>query len=118
MELLTWTYEVNTNWLGELNERNNLYENVTVIPRLTELFESVIMQDINRFLETNLENDMIPLDYQKLVDDKQYRTILKTTIHKRSEYLYFQERRYKRMLRLLELLKLEIGTKKITKDKQ
>jgi len=112
MELLTWTYEVNTNWLGELNERNNLYENVTVIPRLTELFESVIMTDINRLLEINPENDMIPLDYQELVDDKQYRTILKTTIHKREEYLWFQERRYMRMLKLLELLDLEIQLRK------
>ena len=104
-ELLTWTYETNSIWLTELNERNNLYENSTVIPVLTELFESIHMTDDDR------DKFMIPIDYESLRDNSTYMNILKTTINRRNEFLLFQQRRYQRMLKLAEYLEEEIKKK-------
>ncbi len=105
-ELLTWTYEVNTRWLEELNTRNNLYEYETVIPMLTTLFGGVYMSDIHQ----SIERFMVPLDFDSLRTLVPYQNILRTTIFKRREFLYFQERRYRRMLRLKELLEMEMNT--------
>jgi len=99
------TYETNTDWLLELNRRNNLYENNTVIPLLTRLFENVRMVDYNE------DEFMIPIDYEALKNNMEYRTILKTTISKRKEYIQYEERRYRRMLKIHELLKKEIASR-------
>ncbi len=99
------TYETNTHWLLELNNRNNLYENNTVIPLLTECFESVVMEDGAD------EQFMIPLDYEALKTNLKYLNVLKTTMVKRKAYINFQERRYQRLLRIHDLLKKEIASK-------
>jgi len=96
------TYETNTKWLSELNTRNNLYENNTVIPLLTELFENLRMEDYEA------DKWMIPNDYEALKANMKYRNILKTTISKRIEYIKYQERRYQRMLNIDDYLKKEI----------
>jgi len=103
---LIQTYETNTNWLLELNERNNLYENNFVIPLLTELFDNVNMESTSR-----IEKSMIPNDYESLKTNKKYLNVLKTTMNKRKEYLVFLERRYQRMLSIHKLLKKEIESK-------
>ena len=105
-ELLTWTYETNSIWLKELNERNNLYENSTVFPIITVLFDKIDMGDYG--LE---KKSMIPNDYESLKGNKTYINILKTTIHRREEFLHFQEKRYQRMLKLASYLKEEIEKK-------
>ena len=104
-EQLIRTYETNTKWLLELNTRNNLYENNTVIPLLTELFENVKMEDYEE------DQWMIPLDYEALKANMKYRNILKTTLNKRIEYLKYQEVRYKRMLVVNKYLKQEIESR-------
>ena len=104
-EQLIRTYETNTKWLLELNTRNNLYENNTVIPLLTELFENVKMEDYEE------DQWMIPLDYEALKANMKYRNILKTTLSKRIEYLKYQEVRYKRMLVVNKYLKQEIESR-------
>jgi len=96
------TYETNTKWLLELNDRNKSYENNTIIPLLTELFENVNMEDLVK------DKYMIPLDYETLKANTKYRNILKTTISKRIEYIHYEERRYRRMIKIHELLKKEI----------
>jgi Family of unknown function (DUF6090) len=108
-EQLTWTYETNSIWLNELNERNNLYENSTVFPIITKLFDNI---DIGEYDFVGLEKkSMIPNDYESLKTNKTYINILKTTIHRREEYLHFQEKRYQRMLKLASYLKEEIESK-------
>lgn len=109
--LLTWTYEVNTSWLEELNTRNNQYENETVFPLLTSLFNGIFSSDIS----DELNQLMVPLDYKTISNLKAYRNILMTTIFKRREFLYFQERRFRRMLRLKELLEQELELKSADK---
>ncbi|MBN4070773.1 hypothetical protein JYT76_03750 [Olleya sp. AH-315-F22] len=105
-EQLSWAYETNTIWLNELNTRNNLYENSTVLPIITELFDNI---DIGEYDVVGLERrSMIPNDYESLKTNKTYINLLKTTIHKREEYLLFQERRYERMLKLASYLNDEI----------
>lgn len=104
-ELLTWTYEVNTDWLDELNIRNNLYENNVVIPILTELFDVVNITDINR----DLNESMRPWNLDSLKLNRTYFNILRTSDYKRREFLYFQQRRYRRMLRLKALLEQELN---------
>jgi len=101
-EELIRAYETNTEWLLELNNRNNLYENQIVLPSLTALFESVFMVDIEE------EKWMIPYNYDALKGNTLYRNILKTTLLKRKEYLEYQEVRYNRLLIVHELLKKEI----------
>ena len=60
-ELLTWTYETNSIWLNELNKRNNLYENSTVFPIITELFDNIDIGD------NGLEKkSMVPNNYELL----------------------------------------------------
>jgi len=109
-EELIRTYETNTKWLLELNNRNNQYENQTVIPLLTELFESVFMVDIEE------EKWMVPRNYEALKSNSIYRNILKTTLLKRKEYLEYQEVRYQRMLKVHELLNKEIKFKSHLRD--
>ncbi len=105
-ELLTWTYETNTIWLNELNTRNNLYENSTVFPTITELFDNI---DIGDYASEGSERkSMIPNNYKSLKENKAYINILKTIINRREEFLFFQERRYQRMLKLVSYLKEEI----------
>ena len=104
-EQLIRTYETNTKWLLELNTRNNLYENNTVIPLLTELFENVRMEDYEE------DKWMIPIDYEALKENMKYRNILKTTLSKRIEYLEYQEVRYNRMLVVNKYLKQEIESR-------
>ena len=104
-EELIRAYETNTKWLLELNNRNNLYENQIVIPLLTELFESVFMVDLEE------EKWMVPYNYEALKSNIIYRNILKTSLLKRKEYLYYQEVRYQRMLKVHELLIQEIKSK-------
>jgi len=104
-EQLIRTYETNTKWLLELNTRNNLYENNTVIPLLTELFENVRMEDYEE------DKWMIPIDYEALKSNMKYRNILKTTLSKRIEYLEYQEVRYNRMLVVNKYLKQEIESR-------
>lgn len=106
-ELLTWTYEINTSWLEELNWRNNLYENETAIPLLTDLFEAIYISDIS----DELDQWMVPVNFQSVREDSRYLNVLKTTLFKREEFLYFQERRFRRMLRLKELLEQELALK-------
>lgn len=105
-ELLTWTYETNSIWLNELNERNNLYENSTVFPLLTVLFEAINTGDY----ETETKS-MTPINYDELKENKAYLNILKTTVQKRKEYILFQNRRYQRMLELAKLLEREIKSR-------
>ena len=105
-ELLTWAYETNSILLEELNERNNLYENSTVVPVITELFESIDMNNIE-----DQTKQMVPLNYESLKGNTTYNNILKTTIHKRNEFLLFQELRYQRMLKIAKYLEEEIEKK-------
>jgi len=102
--LLVQTYETNTKWLLELNERNKLYEYNIEFPLLTELFDQIT----NR-----VEKSMIPLDYEGLKHNMKYLNVLRTTLNNRKEYLIFQERRYQRMIIIHELLKKEIASKAI-----
>jgi hypothetical protein len=104
-EELIRAYETNTKWLLELNDRNNLYENQTVIPLLTQHFESVFMVDIEE------EKWMVPHNYEALKSNPLYRNILKTTLLKRKEYLEYEEVRYQRLLKVHELLNKEIESK-------
>ena len=115
-ELLTWTYEVNTDWLAELNQRNNLFENETVIPSLTPLFDAVYITDIFDNLQKRAEPEfpdrvMAPLDFEALKRNQAYLSILRTTAFKRKEFLFFQQRRFRRMLRLREMLQQELSLK-------
>jgi len=103
-EELIRAYETNTNWLQELNERNNLYESQIVVPLLTELFERVFTVDIDD------EKWMVPRNYETLKSSKTYRNILKTTLLKRKEYIEYEEVRYQRLLTVHELLKREIAS--------
>ncbi|MBC2840058.1 DUF6090 family protein [Robiginitalea sp. SC105] len=106
-ELLTWTYEVNTDWLAELNSRNNLYESETVIPLTTRLFRETHISDIY----VDLGRSMYPMDFEGLRGNAVYLSVLRTTDYKRQEFLYFQERRYRRMLRLRDMLQEELALK-------
>ena len=99
------TYETNTKWLLELNERNNLYEYNTVIPLLTELFENIATHDYDE------SKYMIPIDYNLLKNNLKYQNILKTMASKRMEYIIFQERRYRRMLDIQKFLTEEINSR-------
>jgi len=109
-ELLTWTYEVNTEWLAELNQRNNLFESESVIPLLTPLFDGVRFTDLDNEAEFR-QNKMTPLDFEALKTNHSYLSILRTTDFKRKEFLFFQQRRYRRMLRLQEMLEAELSLK-------
>lgn len=100
--LLYWTYETNTFWLEELNNRNNFYENNVVHPKLIELFASINTADVAA------EKEMIPLNFEVLKTDNAYLNILRSTIIKRDEYIRFQEKRYNRLLNIAKLLKNEI----------
>ncbi len=113
-ELLTWTYEVNTEWLAELNQRNNLFESESVIPLLTPLFDGVRFTDLDDEPEFR-RNAMTPLDFEALKINHSYLSILKTTDFKRKEFLFFQQRRYRRMLRLKEMLEQELALKSPSK---
>jgi hypothetical protein len=105
-DLLVWTYETNSYWLLELNERNNLYENNIVYPILLELFENINFSD-----KKNRETiSMIPLDFVSLKNNAKYRNILNSTINKREEHIHFQDKRYQRMLKIVQLLDKEIQT--------
>ncbi|WP_019669901.1 DUF6090 family protein [Eudoraea adriatica] len=105
-ELLTWAYETNSAVLEKLYERNNLYEYGTVVPVITELFES-----INMNMPDNTK-EMIPLNYQSLKGNTIYANILQSTIHKRNEIIFFQDLRYQRMLKIATFLEEEIELKK------
>ncbi|MDU8887226.1 DUF6090 family protein [Yeosuana sp. MJ-SS3] len=96
-------YETNTQWLLELNTRNNLYESNTVIPLLVELFENVRMEDYEQ------DKFMIPTNFELLKNNIKYLTILKTTKSRRVEYLLYQERRYQRLQMIHKFLQKEIA---------
>ena len=104
-ELLTWTYEVNTDWLDELNDRNNLYENNVVVPLLTQLFDEVHITDIHG----SINKSMKPRNPDSLMKNEEYLNVLRTSDYKRQEFLFFQERRLRRMLRLKDLLEEELA---------
>jgi hypothetical protein len=102
--LLYWTYETNTIWINELDNRNNLYENNVVYPKITKLFNQISTTDIDS------DNEMIPLDFQSLKHDNEYLNILRTTLLRREEYILYQEKRYNRLLTISELLQKEISS--------
>jgi len=101
--LLYWTYETNSIWLEELHKRNNMYEYNVVYPKLMNLFDHINTGDDADYKE------MTPLNYEVLKEDKTYLNILKTTVLKRKEYIFFQERRYVRLQNIAKLLKKEIA---------
>jgi len=107
-DLLVWTYETNSYWLLELNERNNLYENNIVYPILHELFENINFSD----KKNRGTISMIPLDFVSLKNNVKYRNILNSTINRRKEHIHFQDKRYQRMLKIVQLLDNEIQTYK------
>ena len=104
--LLYWTYETNTKWLEELDNRNNLYENNVVNQKLTKLFNQISTTDVES------DNEMIPLDYENLKQDNEYLNILRTILLKKEEYILYMQKRYNRLLTISELLEKEIASYK------
>jgi len=105
-ELLTWAYETNSVLLEELNEKNNLYEYNIAVPVITKLFESINMNMPDKTKE------MTPLNYESLKGNATYSNILRSTINNRNEFIFFQDLRYQRMLKIAAYLEEEIELKK------
>ena len=74
--LLSKIFEENKKFAKTLDERENLYFYNSTIPILTSLFESTEVALSKELIEGN----HIPYDYEILKENKEYRTILKTTV--------------------------------------
>lgn len=124
-ELLT-VFEVNNKFFEEMNEMNRSYEYEIVYPELTNIFTSIGKVDMAYFSRKEPKTNtmirdsigyrqptfnMTPLNYETLKDNERFKTILRTTINYREQFLLFFEIRTKRMLRLATLLDEEIESK-------
>jgi hypothetical protein len=90
--LLTEIYEYDLDFIIEMDERAQQYHQLTVLPVITELFDSSwggdgIMGD----------GKMIPLDYFELKTNKKYLNILKTTNGSWEQRVSWQRRLMKKM---------------------
>lgn len=78
--MLSGLYETKQSFSETMDERQAMYYYNTVVPVLTELFESVDKS------WKRATNGMIPYDYNQLKKDKRYRNILKTNMGDRKNY--------------------------------
>ena len=78
--MLSGLYETQQAFSETMDERQAMYYYNTVVPVLTELFESVDKSWHRAY------TGMIPYDYDQLKQDKRYRNILKTNIGDREYY--------------------------------
>jgi hypothetical protein len=79
--LLADLYERHLHYVQKLEQRQQDYFNINVIPVLTEHFDIISFQQSF--------DESIPYDYESLKNDRRYRTILKTTIQRRETFIYF-----------------------------
>ena len=103
---LSWTYEVNIDFLDELSERQNLFYYNVVVPELSELFDS----SHPKGPETGIY-EMVPLDYKKLKNNHKYKHILRSTIQIQDKYFAHYNNLYQRMLQLTKGLEKEIESR-------
>jgi hypothetical protein len=102
--LLTKIFVGNNNFSQTLDEREALYFNNSVVPILTSLFESTEVALSKEFIEGN----HIPYDYEILKENKEYRTILKTTVGYRKNTIMWMNYRFRQMKSLEIKLKRTI----------
>ena len=99
---LSWTYEVNIEFLDVLSDRQDLYHYNVVVPQLTKLFDRSLPQ-LN-----SADYFMHPINYESIRSNQEYKNILRSTIQMRSKYLYHYELLVNRMIRLSKYLQMEI----------
>lgn len=100
--MLSRLYETQQSFSETLDERQAMYYYYTVVPVLTELFESVD-KSWHRTM-----NGMIPYDYNQLKQDKRYRNILKTNMGDRKNYNGWVENMLSSMQELGKRLQQEL----------
>jgi hypothetical protein len=99
---LTNLYEYQISWLNTLNERQTLYYYNTVVPLLTELFNSTR-------LPWRFKEGVVPYDFELLSKNKKYRNILESNIKNRGYEIEWMQGVLKEMKDLEKRLELEIG---------
>jgi hypothetical protein len=99
--LLTKIFVGNNNFSQTLDEREALYFYNSAVPILTSLFKSTEVALSKEFIEGN----HIPYDYEILKENKEYRTILKTTVGYRKNTIWWMNYRFRQMKSLEKKLK-------------
>lgn len=86
-------YVTNYNFSQNLDQREALYFYNSAIPILTKLFESTEVALSKELIEGNF----IPYDYELLKENKEYRTILRTTMGSRTKSIHWMNFKLKQM---------------------
>ena len=101
--LLTNFYEFQVLWSNTMNERQTLYYYNTVVPLLTDLFETTSTP-------YSFRDGIVPYDFEVLRKSKKYRNILKTNIKNRGYENDWLRHILRGMKELDQRLKMEIDS--------
>ena len=104
---ISWMYETTINWLKILDDRFALYEYTYMRPKLGLLFKNISIHT-----RSMSEDRMVPINYETLKFNLEFKGILNNMINNKIEYVIFQKILYDRMQKLLVRIEKEIELKK------